>query len=54
MNTDFRVLLDKEIPWDANKVKVLDDLVRFFYANSSSANVSKCYFYKLTLVGSPS
>lgn len=39
MNTDFRVLLEKEIPWDAAKVKVLDQLVRFFYANSNSANV---------------
>lgn len=39
MNTDFRVLLDKSVAWDANKAKMLDELVKLFYANPGGVQV---------------
>ena len=33
MNTDFAVLVNKEIPWNIDKIKLLDEAVKLFYNN---------------------
>jgi len=35
MNTDFAVLINKEIPWSIEKIKLLDEAVKLFYSNPS-------------------
>ena len=39
MNTDIQVLTDKTVPWDLNKVKLLEQAIIFFYSNPSNPNV---------------
>ena len=40
MNTDFSVLVNKEIPWSIEKIKLLDEAVKLFYTNPSHPVVS--------------
>jgi len=35
MYTDFAVLVNKEIPWSIDKIKLLDEAVKLFYSNPS-------------------
>ena len=39
MSSDFTPLLDNSIPWTAEKVGLLNELVKFFYNNPSNSNV---------------
>jgi len=45
MNTgpDFQILIDKTTGWDANKIKLLDQLISFFYANPAHPGVKRLY-----------
>ncbi len=40
MNTDFAVLVNKEIPWNIDKIKLLDEAIKLFYNNPSHPMVT--------------
>lgn len=43
MNKDFEVLLDKNIPWDLSKIKLLDNMISILFQNPSHPTVLFCF-----------